>query len=592
MCLHNTKKALKVLFASMIILVYGGLYSRSQAGPDPLAVANRMMFLQNYKSAAHFYNRIVKKNPMSRGIRSKLGYANLRLGNPEKAIAVLKEEIVLFPEIYQDYILLGFIYFKQNRFEEAAEVCKAYNKIFRSYIQEKVYRKGFRFPLQVRDKRLQSVIKEIRMKNLNIGLPNFMLGLYHKSKGNFSKARENFRLAEKWGHDPIKCVLQQIDIELLKENWNKALKKAEEFLQDKGPQAEFYFILGYIHSQLNDLENATLFFEKALELKPYLVEAMRNLAILYDKQQKYDKASRLFERFLRISMYDVFGKYNLNYSLKNLELSKNLIDKAEVEYIFPLGSLGPLSYEVTNESALFLLRDGRLKDAVALLRNFLEIEDTSPEINYNLGQLYNTSNKLDKALMYALRAVELKPDFKDAYDLLGNIYFKTYDFERCVAKYKEVVTISPEDAMGYFNLGCAYYEFKNYEQAEDSWKKAIHYEQGKKHIKKSDEISENELAVSVIVIKRPVSFRAHKSLGKLYVEKNLPQEALKHYMKAVELESSDPELYYELGKICQIQSEQDENLIDKAIFYFEQYLYLGGKEEEEVNKRLKKLKKK
>jgi len=105
-------------------------------------------------------------------------------------------------------------------------------------------------------------------------------------------------------------------------------------------------------------------------------------------------------------------------------------------------------------------------------------------------------------------------------------------------------------------------------------------------------LEENELAVSVTVRKRPVSFRAHKSLGRLYVERSAPQEALRHFNQAVELESSDPEPYYELGKIFQSQSEQDESLIDKAIFYFEKYLYLGGKEEEEVNKRLKELRKK
>ena len=592
MCSNKTKKILKVLFIPTAILIYGGLYSHSQTGTDPLEIANRMMFLQNYESAAHFYSQIIEKDPMSKGLRSKLGYAHFRLKEYEKAINSLKEEITLFPENHQPYILLGFIYFKLNRFEESVEICKAFTKKFRSYIQEKAHRKGFRFPLQVQDKRLQSVLKEIKMEDPNIGLPNFMLGLYHKNKGDFREAAESFKLAEKWGHNSIECILQRIDIELMKGNLNKASKEAQEALQYKGPQAEFYFILGYIHSQLNDLENALLCFECALNLKPYLVETMRNLSILYERQQKYDKASQLFKRFLMISMYDVFGKYDFNYSLKNLKLSKNFIDKVEVKYIFPLGSLGPLSYEFTNESALFLLREGRLKEATALLWNFLEIEDTSPELNYNLGQLYNTSNELDNALKYALRAVELKPDFKDAHDLVANIYFKMHDYERSVESYKEVVSIGPKDALGYFNLGCAYYELKNYDQAEDSWKKAIQYEKGKQVIKKSDEISENELAVSVTVRKRPVSFRAHKSLGRLYVERSAPQEALRHFNQAVELESNDPEPYFELGKIFQSRSEQDESLIDKAIFYFEKYLYLGGKEEEEVNKRLKELRKK
>jgi len=551
-----------------------------------------MMFFQNYEGAAHFYNQVVEENPITPGIRSKLGYTYFQLRKYEEAINTLKEEIDFFPENYEAYILLGFVYFKQNRFEDAAEVCKAYNKRFRSYIQEKAYSKGFRIPLQVRDKRLMSILKEIKMENPNIGLPNFILGLYHKSKENFSEARENFRLANKWGHDPISCILQQIGIELRKEDWKKALKEAGEALRLKGPQAEFYFIIGYIHYQLNDIENALLCFEQAIEMKPYLVEAMRNLAILYDKQQEFEKASQLFERFLRISLYDVFEKYDLKYSLKNLELTKNLIDKMELEYTYALMSLGPYDYRDINETALFLLREGKLKDAVGLLRNFLEIDDTSPQINYNLGQLYNTSNKLSKALKYALRAVDLKPNFKDAYDLMGNIYFKMHDYERSVESYREVVAIHSKDAMGYYNLGCAYHGLKNYDEAEDCWKKSIKYEKGIKEVKRSDEVSQDELAISLTVMRRPVSFRAHKSLGRLYIEKNLLEEALRHFKKAAELEPSDPEPYYEIGKIFQAQSEQDEKLIEKAISYYERYLYLGGKEEEEVNERLTKLKEK
>ncbi len=564
-----------------------------QTGKDPLEIANRMMFLQNHEGAANFYNQVVEKNPMIRGIRSKLGYAYFKLGEYEKAINSLKEEITFFPKDYEAYTLLGFVYFKQDRFEEAAEVCKAHNKRFRSYIQKKALRKGFRFPFQLlRDKWLQGVLKEIKMEDPNIGLPNFILGLYRKKKGNFSEAGEHFRLAKKWGYDPIRCTLQQIDIELEKEDWDKALNETQEALMLKGPQAEFYFIKGYIHYKLNDIENATLCFEQTLEMKPYLVEAMRNLAILYDKQHKYEKASQLFERFLRISLHDVFEKYDLKYSLKDLELTKNLIDKSELEYTYPLMNLGPVDYEEINESALFLLRDGKLREAEALLWNFLEIEDKSPEMNYNLGQLYNASNKLDKALKYALRAVEIKPGFKDAHDLMGNVYFKMHDYERSVESYKEVVAIRSKDAMGYYNLGCAYHELKRYEEAEDSWKKAIQYEKGKKEVRRRDEISEDELAISLIVMKRPVSFRAHKSLGRLYIEENLLEEALGHFKRAVELEPNDPEPYYEIGKIFQARSGQDEKLIEKAISHYEKYLYLGGEEEEEVEKRLKELKKK
>jgi tetratricopeptide (TPR) repeat protein len=335
-----------------------------------------------------------------------------------------------------------------------------------------------------------------------------------------------------------------------------------------------------------------MYFEKALEMKPYLVEAMKNLSALCYNHQEFDKASRMFERFLRITLYDVYEKYDLNYSLKNLKLSKKLVDDMDPEYVYVLKNDIQSSSKIINEAALSLVKIGRFKEATGLLRNFLQLEDTSPELNYNLGQLYNISNKLDKALKYALRAVELKWDFKDAYDLIGNIYFKIHDYQKSIQSYKEVIALNSEDAMGYYNLGCVHHAAQDFDEAENCWKSAIKHEKGKKRIKDRDKISEDELSVSLIVFDRPISFRAHKSLGRLYLDRNSPDMALNEFEKAVELEPGDPEPYYELGKIYKAKSEEEEKYIEKAIFNYEKYLYFGGKKEEEVKKLLKTLKKK
>lgn len=576
----------------IFVFIYGGYSLLSQTNKDPIKIADRLMYLLNYKQAVHYYNQAIENNPDIRGARLNLGYAYFRLRKYDDALRVLKEELVLFPDTYEAFILLGYIHFKQNRLKEAAKIFQEYDKRLRAYLQEKAYRIGFRFPLQVGDKRLDRVLAEIRRENPNIGLPNFILGLYHKRKGNFSEAKTNFNLAQKWGHNPIDCHLQLIDIESIREKWKEALKKTQEALRMQGPQAEFFFMMGFVYYQLNEVGNAILYFEKALEMKPYLVEALKNLSALYYNHQEFDKANRMFERFLRISLYDVYEKYDLKYSLKNLKLSKKLVDKMELQYIYVLKDDIQFSSKIMNETALSLVKDGRMKEAAGLLRNFLRLDDTSPEINYNLGQLYNVSNKLDKALKYALRAVELKRDFKDAYDLMGNIYFKIHDYQKSIQSYKEVVALNSKDAMGYYNLGCVLHAAGDFDEAENCWKSAIKHEKGKKRTKDKDKISEDELSVSLIVHDRPISFRAHKSLGRLYLDRNSPDMALGEFERAVELESADPEPYYELGKIYEGKSELEEKYIEKAIFYYEKYLYFGGKKEEEVKGFLKTLKKK
>jgi len=151
--------------------------------------------------------------------------------------------------------------------------------------------------------------------------------------------------------------------------------------------------------------------------------------------------------------------------------------------------------------------------------------------------------------------------------------------------FKKVIEIYPEDAMGHYNLGCTYWALDDWENAEMEWKKAVEYEKVAKEREERATVSNDQLSISLIVVRRPVAYRAHSSLGLLYLKKNLKDKAKEEFEKAIELEPSDPEPYYELGKMYQAKKD-----IEKAIFYYEKYLYLGGKKEAEVKELLKSLK--
>ena len=588
-----TRKVLLLLFIIFLSLC-SSLYP--QAENDLVKIADRNMDLLDYEQAVHYYTLGIEKNPRMKNVRVDLGYAYFRLKRYEEAFQALNEELEHFPDSYDAYILLGCIYFSLKKFEEAREACLAYNERLRSIIRKKALKKGFPESFELRGKELNAVLSVLRKENPNIGLPNFILGLYYRSKGNFFEASTHFNLASVRGFDPVGCYVQLIEMEISKNNLEAGLEKAKEALIEEGPRSETYFMIGYIHYQLNEVDNAVYCFEKALELKPYLIEAMRNLAIIHYNQEEFEKASSLFDRVIRINPYDFNAELYLKSAMRKekaslevkekLALTKNIVDSAEVEYKYTLKNDVQFVSNIIGDTAFSLIRNGQLNEAIGILQEYLKINDSSPELNYNLGQLHNMFNRTEKALKYALRAVELNQDFKDGYDLIGNIYFKIQDYESSLESYKEVIGIDSGDAMAHYNLGCAHLALKNFDEAERSWKKAIQYEKGIKGTQVKREKSEDELEVSVVVHKRPVSFQAHKALGRLYIEQDLIDEALVEYEKARELEPDDQEPYYELGKIYQEKKD-----VEKAIFYYKRYLYLGGKKEEEVKKTLKSLKK-
>jgi tetratricopeptide (TPR) repeat protein len=278
-----------------------------------------------------------------------------------------------------------------------------------------------------------------------------------------------------------------------------------------------------------------------------------------------------------------------------------------------------------NSLALKHVREGDLEKAIETLFEGLKIWDESPEINYNIGMLYFDLGKFQEAEKYAIRAtkykykwerknaiygtglrspkevfykettikewsfenaLEMGNDFLEAYDLLGNIYFKKGEFEKSVKAFRKVIEIDPRDALGYYNLGCSYFGMKRYEEAERSWKDAIKYDRRKGE--RGEEVVEERgemPRVSVTILKRTVSFHSYKSLGSLYKESGEIEKAIESYIRAIELFPTDAECYYELGKLYIERGEKE-----KAIKCLEKYLEHGTEKEGEVRELLKRLK--
>lgn len=300
----------------------------------------------------------------------------------------------------------------------------------------------------------------------------------------------------------------------------------------------------------------------------------------------------MLKKVLNIVPFDYEAKFLIERSAREKSIqkkenkpriTKNIVDKVDLEYKYVFKSDINHIISVMNESALSLLRSGHLDQAIGLIRIFLEIHDLSPDLNYNLANFYRMNNDLGKAIKYAWRATELKKGFRDAHDLVGNIFFRLEDYENAILAYQKVMDIGPKDAMGYYNLGCVYSAMEDLDNAEESWKNAIGREKVRK-VKKG-KASEDELTRTVTVFKASVSAKAHDGLGRLYLQRNQIEKALEHFEKAVEIEPGKPELYYEIGKIYLNQKNTK-----KAIYSFERYLYLGGKEEKEVKEILESIK--
>ena len=98
---------------------------------------------------------------------------------------------------------------------------------------------------------------------------------------------------------------------------------------------------------------------------------------------------------------------------------------------------------------------GKLDEAVACYRRALELKPDYAEAHNNLGNALKEQGKLDEAVACYRRALELKPDYAEAHNNLGNALKDQGKLDEAVACYRRALELKPDYAEAHSNLGNA-----------------------------------------------------------------------------------------------------------------------------------------
>jgi tetratricopeptide (TPR) repeat protein len=118
------------------------------------------------------------------------------------------------------------------------------------------------------------------------------------------------------------------------ESWNSSgpdsyVEQGEQEVIDLTQQAaESYFAKGNSALSQGDYYNATLMFNKAIQINPYFADAYRNLGVIYQRQKMYDEAIRAYEQ----SVYIKPDSEYVYISLGDIYERRGLVDKAIEQY--------------------------------------------------------------------------------------------------------------------------------------------------------------------------------------------------------------------------------------------------------------------
>jgi tetratricopeptide (TPR) repeat protein len=93
--------------------------------------------------------------------------------------------------------------------------------------------------------------------------------------------------------------------------------------------------------------------------------------------------------------------------------------------------------------------------------------------SYDAGTMLLQAARYEEAILALTQAIEMKPDFAEAYRMRGRVYFEETELERSVSDYTAAVKLRPSDPLTLLDRAAAYLAQKDYAAAMADCDRAI-----------------------------------------------------------------------------------------------------------------------
>ena len=170
------------------------------------------------------------------------------------------------------------------------------------------------------------------------------------------------------------------------------------------------------------------------------------------------------------------------------------------------------------------------------------------------GIAYHQMLDLDDARKYYERAIKINPQYAEAINNLGTIFYAKKSYRRAIQQYKKALRITPNSASILSNLGTAYFARKNYDEASKSYQEALAAD---------PEVFERRNTQGTLLQDQTVEERAkfHYYLAKTYAQAGTKDRALLYIRKALEEGFKDREKFLKEPEFAQLQDDPEFKLI-------------------------------
>lgn len=340
-------------------------------------------------------------------------------------------------------------------------------------------------------------------------------------------------------------------------------------------EADRVYALGNTLAMQGRMDQAIVYYQSALAIKPGFVEAHNNLANALWAQGLKDEAITQFERVLALRPDHAQAHNNLGNAL----WAQGRLDQAITHYERAL-ALKPDYAQAHNNLGLVLAARGRTDEAVTCYQRALAGKPDFAEAHNNLGNALCARGENEQGIIHYERALVLLPNYPQAHNNLANALSAVRRLDEAIAHYERALALLPGYAEACNNLGLALvarghpsdadravacYEHAlalnpNFAEAHYNLGNAL-WDQGKTDRATASLTRALEL--------RPDYAEAHSNLGAVFCAFGMMDRAVIHCERALALRPDDALAHNNLANALWVHGRMDE-----AVLHYERALAL------------------
>lgn len=201
------------------------------------------------------------------------------------------------------------------------------------------------------------------------------------------------------------------------------------------------------------------------------------------------------------------------------------------------------------------------EEAIQYLNNSLTVgkwpadEKDLAAVHYYLGNSYLALGDNQRARQALLKAYKIDPTVSDTPNSLGIAYLRDENYHKALDYFKEASTLEPQVASYHRNIGSVYMQLNDIDQAEAAINKAIdleptsvdYYYLSLIYTEAGNDIYARRFANKAIELESTAYF-AYLARGIVFMNEDRFEEALNDFIRASDLKSDEPAIFYYMGK--------------------------------------------